>query len=59
MKQDVQKTSVKQALTREEFKRRLAAHRRRKQELAKRLEQEMRAEFKEQTGKEAVSFEIW
>ena len=59
MKQDEQKKSAKRTLTHEEFKRRLAAHRRRKQELAKRLEQEMRAEFKEQTGKEAVSFEIW
>lgn len=59
MKQNVQKDSVKRPLTHEEFKRRLAAHRRRKQELAKRLEQEMRAEFKERTGQDAVSFEIW
>ncbi len=59
MEQKVQNDSAKQPLTREEFKRRLAAHRRRKQELAKRLEQEMRAEFKERTGQEAVSFEIW
>lgn len=59
MKQLTQHPNEKSNLTKAEFKRRLAAHRRRKQELAKKMEEEMRIEFKKHTGQEATSFEIW
>lgn len=44
---------------REEVLRRFKASKKRKKEFLEKMEKEMRAEFKNRTGKDATCFEVW
>ena len=44
---------------REDAMRRLMESKRRKREYIKKIEKEMRREFKERTGEDAIAFEVW
>ena len=49
----------KTPLTKEEVWRRMKEHKRKKQELLKKIQQGMRERIKERTEKEVTSFEVW